>query len=78
MLLTLSVILSAGLIGWFDLPGLIRNKKWKETVVYSILLLMATFFGIFAANLWEFPSPLYLIIWIYKPVNQFLAHLTGT
>ncbi|HBU81534.1 MULTISPECIES: hypothetical protein [Paenibacillus] len=78
MLLTLSVIVTAGLIGWFDLPGLIRRKEWKETIVYSALLLLATFLSVFAVNLWEFPSPLYLIIWIYEPVNQFLAHLTGT
>ena len=25
----------------------------------------------------EFPSPLYIIIWIYKPVNQLLAYITG-
>ncbi|WP_405155152.1 hypothetical protein [Paenibacillus sp. FSL K6-0108] len=78
MLLTLSVIVTAGLIGWVDLPALIRSKEWKETAVYSTLLLLATFLSIIAANLWEFPSPLYLIIWIYEPVNQFLAHLTGT
>ncbi|UPK44659.1 hypothetical protein [Paenibacillus pabuli] len=78
MLLTLSVIVTAGLIGWFDLPSLIRHKEWKETAVYSVLLLLATFFSVIAANLWEFPSPLYLIIWIYEPVNQFLARLTGT
>ncbi|MGC5776762.1 hypothetical protein [Paenibacillus pabuli] len=78
MLLTLGVIVTAGLIGWFDLPALIRSKEWKETAVYSTLLLLATFLSVIAANLWEFPSPLYLIIWIYEPVNQFLAHLTGT
>ncbi|WP_458462242.1 hypothetical protein [Paenibacillus sp.] len=78
MLLTLSVIVTAGLIGWFDLPALIRCKEWKEIAVYSTLLLLATSLSVIAANLWEFPSPLYLIIWIYEPVNQFLAHLTGT
>jgi hypothetical protein len=78
MLLTLSVVVTAGLIGWYDLPGLIRRKEWKETAVYGVLLIIATFLSIFAANLWEIPSPLYLIIWIYEPVNQFLAHLTGT
>ncbi|KOY17475.1 hypothetical protein [Paenibacillus xylanivorans] len=78
MLLTLSVIVIAGIIGWFDLPGLIRRKEWKETAVYSVLLILATVLSIFAANLWEIPSPLYLIIWIYEPVNHFLAHLTGT
>ncbi|MFC9711681.1 hypothetical protein ACFTRD_26405 [Paenibacillus sp. NPDC056933] len=78
MLLTLGVIVIAGFIGWFDLPSLIRSKEWKEIAVYSTLLLLATFLSVVAANLWEFPSPLYLIIWIYEPVNQFLAHLTGT
>ncbi|WP_433922508.1 hypothetical protein [Paenibacillus taichungensis] len=78
MLITLSVIVTAGLIGWLDLPGLIRSKEWKELAVYSVLLLLATILSVFAANLWEIPSPLYLIIWIYEPVNQFLAHLTGT
>ncbi|WP_408893920.1 hypothetical protein [Paenibacillus taichungensis] len=78
MLITLSVIVTAGVIGWFDLPRLIRRKEWKETAVYSVLLLLATILGVFAANLWEIPSPLYLIIWIYEPVNHFLAHLTGT
>lgn len=40
--------------------------------------LTATVFSVIAVNLWEFPSPLYIIIWIYEPVNQLLAYLTGT
>lgn len=78
MLLTLAVIVVAVIIGWVDLPGLIRRKEWRETAVYSAMLLTATVFGVIASNLWEFPSPLYIIMWIYEPVNHLLARLTGT
>lgn len=78
MLLSLSAILAAGIIGWIDLPKLIKQKQWKETAVYSVMLLLATIFTVIAVNLWEFPSPLNIIIWIYEPVNQLLARLTGT
>jgi uncharacterized protein YacL len=78
MLITIAVIVVGGIIGWIDLPGLIRRKEWKETAVYSGMLITATVFSVIAANLWEFPSPLYIIMWIYEPVNQFLARLTGT
>lgn len=77
-MITITVIVVGVIVGWIDLPGLIRRKAWKETAVYSIMLLVATFFSVIAANLWEFPSPLYIIMWIYEPVNQFLARLTGT
>lgn len=78
MLITIAVIVVASIIGWIDLPGLIRQKEWKEVAVYSAMLLTATFFGVIASNLWEFPSPLYIIMWIYDPVNHVLARLTGT
>ncbi|MBT2287061.1 hypothetical protein J7E78_26425 [Paenibacillus polymyxa] len=78
MLITLAVIVVAAIIGWIDLPGLIHRKEWRETAVYSLMLLTATVFGVIASNLWEFPSPLYIIMWIYEPVNHILAHITGT
>ncbi|MEK4075227.1 hypothetical protein [Paenibacillus sp. FSL M7-0656] len=78
MLLSITVVVVGCLIGWVDLPKLVRGKQWKETAVYSGMLLSATVFSVIAVNLWEFPSPLYIIIWIYEPVNQFLAYLTGT
>ncbi|MGF9700690.1 MULTISPECIES: hypothetical protein [Paenibacillus] len=78
MLMTITVIVIGGIVGWIDLPSLIRRKEWKETAVYSVMLLTGTGFSVIAANLWEFPSPLYIIMWIYEPVNQFLANLTGT
>lgn len=77
-MITTTVIVVGIIVGWIDLPGLIRRKEWKETAVYSSMLLAATFFSVIAANLWEFPSPLYIIMWIYEPVNQFLANITGT
>ncbi|MEO2205623.1 hypothetical protein ABGV42_17980 [Paenibacillus pabuli] len=77
-MITVTVIVVGVIVGWIDLPGLIRRKEWKETAVYSSMLLVATFFSVIAANLWEFPSPLYIIMWIYEPVNQFLANITGT
>ena len=77
-MITITVIVVGVIVGLIDLPGLIRRKEWKETAVYSGMLLVATLFSVVAANLWEFPSPLYIIMWIYEPVNQFLANITGT
>ncbi|MBB6024512.1 putative YccA/Bax inhibitor family protein [Paenibacillus sp. JGP012] len=78
MLLSITVVVVGCLMGVIDLPKLFKRKEWKEVIVYSGLLLTGIFFGIIAVNLWEFPSPLYIIIWIYKPVNQLLAYITGS
>ncbi|GGH70222.1 hypothetical protein [Paenibacillus silvae] len=78
MLLSITVVVVGCLMGVIDLPKLFKRKEWKEVIVYSVLLLTGVFFGIIAVNLWEFPSPLYIIIWIYKPVNQLLAYITGS
>ncbi|MBY0206826.1 MULTISPECIES: hypothetical protein [Paenibacillus] len=78
MLLTIAVVIVGCLMGVIDLPNLWKKKEWKEITVYSCLLLTSIFFGVVAVNLWEFPSPLYIIIWIYKPVNQLLAYITGS
>ncbi|PYE43837.1 hypothetical protein HUB98_20755 [Paenibacillus barcinonensis] len=77
MLLSISVVVVGCLMGVIDLPKLFKRKEWKEVIVYSVLLLTGIVFGVIAVNLWEFPSPLYIIIWVYKPVNQFLAYITG-
>lgn len=78
MLLSIAVVVIGCLMGVIDLPKLYKRKEWKEVIVYSVLLLTGIGFGIIAVNLWEFPSPLYIIIWIYKPVNQLLAYITGS
>lgn len=78
MLLSIVMVITGCLIGMIDLPKLWKKKEWKELAVYSGLLLTGIVFGVIAVNLWEFPSPLYIIIWIYKPVNQLLAYITGS
>ncbi|WP_145410022.1 hypothetical protein [Paenibacillus xylanexedens] len=77
MLLSIAVVLVGCLIAGLDVPNLIRRKEWKEIAVYSVLLLIGTASAVIAVNLWDFPSPLYIIIWIYKPINQLLAHIAG-
>ncbi|WP_128100252.1 hypothetical protein [Paenibacillus sp. DCT19] len=78
MVLSIIAVVIGIIIGWIDLPTLFKNKQWKETAVYSVLLLAGITFSVIAVNLWEFPSPLKLVVWIYEPINQLLARMTGT
>lgn len=58
-----------------ELPKLAK-KGWKrEIVVYLIMLLGGAFLSICAVNQIRLPSPLNIIVYIYKPVESWFNAL---
>lgn len=66
----LGVILLAILISVYEIPKLIKNKLFKELIVFFLLLLAGTGLGIARSINLELPSPLDLITFIYKPISD--------
>lgn len=77
MLSTIIVICIGLAIAIKDLPGLFRKRRFKDMLVYIIMLGLGTWLSVLAVKLEVTPSPLILIEMIYNPVNTFVSHLFG-
>ncbi|MFK4303365.1 MULTISPECIES: hypothetical protein [unclassified Paenibacillus] len=71
----IAVLCIALLIAIKDLPGLYRKHRFKDMVVYIVMLAFGAWFSTIAAQAKETSSPLILIEIIYKPVNNLFSHL---
>lgn len=77
-MLTYTIIISvAAVIGTVQLPPLFRASQGKEIAVFGVLLLAGTALSIIAAKHISVPTPLNMIVTIYKPVNQLIGFLFG-
>ncbi|MFH5184381.1 hypothetical protein ACHHV8_18010 [Paenibacillus sp. TAB 01] len=56
-----------------ELPKLIKRRKVKEAVVYGLMFVMGTALCIITGNDNNLPSPFRLLVWVYKPVNDWIA-----
>lgn len=73
----LVVLLVAACCIAFDLPSLLRSRQFGQPAVFILLWLAgiaATLCTVFKVQV---PSPLYLIIWLYTPVNDFFQRIVG-
>ncbi|APB72615.1 hypothetical protein PPYC1_20555 [Paenibacillus polymyxa] len=77
MLATIIVICIGLAIAVKDLPGLYRKHRFKDMLVYIIMLGLGTWLSVLAVKLEVTPSPLILIEIIYNPINTFVSHLFG-
>lgn len=57
MNLLLVVVAFAG-IGALDLPQMIKNKRWRDLGVYSVIFLLVFVLGMFVASGAKVPSPI--------------------
>ncbi|WP_431090455.1 hypothetical protein [Paenibacillus sp. 8b26] len=71
----IAVVVIALIFAIKDLPGLYRKHRFKDMVVYIVMLAFGTWFSTFTAQGKATPSPLILIEMIYKPVNSLFTHL---
>jgi hypothetical protein len=53
-MIVVSIVIFA-IIGWADLPKILREKQWKELVLYALLLLTG-FVGV-TLYLYQIPLP---------------------
>ncbi|QYK65639.1 hypothetical protein [Paenibacillus sp. S02] len=77
MLATIIVICIGLAIAVKDLPGLYRKRRFKDMLVYILMLGLGTWLSVLAVKLEVTPSPLILIEMIYNPINTFVSHLFG-
>ncbi|MFD3257211.1 hypothetical protein ACE3MQ_01205 [Paenibacillus lentus] len=73
----LAVLLVAGCCIAIDLPSLVRSRQIGQITVFILLWLAgiaATLCTVFKVQI---PSPLYFIIWLYTPVNDFFQRMLG-
>ncbi|OMC65109.1 hypothetical protein BSK49_11085 [Paenibacillus odorifer] len=74
MLVLLFSVIAVGCMA-LDLPKLMRKRRVPDLSVYFIFWILglgATFCSLLKLNI---PSPLFLIIFIYKPINNLFGLL---
>lgn len=74
MLMLFFMAIAAGCVAG-DLPSLIRKRKLRDLLVYVLFWfagIAATACTVFKINV---PSPLLLVIMIYKPFNDLFTYL---
>ena len=64
----LLVFLAFAGIGAIDLPDMVRNKRWRDLVVYSIIFLLVLALGVLVASGVKVPSPIKAIQAFYQDV----------
>lgn len=73
----LAVLLVAACCIAIDLPSLARSRRFGQLAVFILLWIAgisATLCTVFKVQV---PSPLYLIIWLYTPVNDLFQRMLG-
>ncbi|MFE5321367.1 hypothetical protein ACFQ88_21910 [Paenibacillus sp. NPDC056579] len=74
MILTLVVIGVAVVIAVMELPGLIRKRMLKETIVFTSMLAAGTVLSVAAVRIANLPSPLNILKIIYGPLSNLVFH----
>ncbi|WP_239615992.1 hypothetical protein [Cohnella mopanensis] len=77
MLGTIVVLAASALVAALELPALFRRKWRKEIFLYFVLLIPGTLLSIFAIRVSRIPSPLNIVIVVYKPVYEWFSYLLG-
>lgn len=73
-MLVVGILLIVAVIAWIDLPRLWRKKQKKDLSVYLILLLIGTGFSIAEGLNWDIPNPMDWLIYVYRPVGEWIFH----
>ena len=56
------------LMALFDVPSMVRNKEWKNLVVYSVIFLFVLTIGVLISFSVEIPSPIKAIQFFYENI----------
>ncbi|NLN27433.1 MAG: hypothetical protein GX161_04375 [Firmicutes bacterium] len=63
------VLLAMAAIAWYEGPPLIRNRLWREAVIFAVLWLIALAYSAAVALGWKVPNPMDWIDWVFSPVT---------
>ncbi|WP_342542544.1 hypothetical protein MHH33_17680 [Paenisporosarcina sp. FSL H8-0542] len=75
MLKSIGILLIAVTILWIEVPPLLEKKYKKELLVFAILLAIAVGISITLGVGKSIPTPLDLLTFVFKPLNDVIAHL---
>ncbi len=64
-------------IAFIQIPPLIRKKQSKDLWAYCVIYAIAAILSILSTANIHIPSPLSLIITIYKPINALFMKVVG-
>ncbi|MCM3703610.1 hypothetical protein [Paenibacillus macerans] len=73
MLWSAGVLITAGIIVWFELPALWKQQQKKDLWAFCILLAIAVGISIPVLLIRHFPSPLLLLTVVFEPFSDFLS-----
>lgn len=75
MLKSIGILLIAATILWIEVPPLLEKKLKKELLVFAILLAIAVGMSITLGFGKSIPTPLDLLTFVFKPLNDVIALL---
>ena len=75
MLKSIGILLIAATILWIEVPPLLEKKLKKELLVFAILLAIAVGISITLGFGKTIPTPLDLLTFVFKPLNDVIALL---
>lgn len=64
----IAILLFFSIIIVFQLPPLIRGKKWRETSVFSVLFLAGLIYSVGQVLNWPLPNPTKRMGLLFEPV----------
>ncbi|GGE33518.1 hypothetical protein GCM10011391_10240 [Pullulanibacillus camelliae] len=69
------IVISASLIGYIEIPHLIKVKAKMDLIVFSLLLLFGLILNLLYYNGVHIPNPLDFIKFLTKPLSEWLYRL---
>ncbi len=69
MIIALLVVF--GLVLWLEVPGMVKQKWWRELVVFGLIWGLALVVTVAQTYDLPLPNPTKGLIYIFKPVSQF-------
>lgn len=64
----LLVIMGFAGIAALDLPDMVKNKRWRDLTVYSVIFLLVLVLGVLLASGVKVPSPIKAIQAFYRDI----------
>lgn len=69
------ILLASVAIGTIEIPSLVKKKKYKDFIVFCLLLLLGTILCIAQSLRVKIPNPLDFITFVFQPISKFLLRL---
>lgn len=75
MLASIVIFLIGVMISFFEIPALIKKKRWREITTYFLLLAVGLTLSVLVAFDVTIPSPIDWINKFYSPVTSFMERI---